>query len=261
MKIKKITEDKISNVINFLQELSWLKDLDYVEDLSNGDFPILESLSSNKIENVIEQDPLEFLRGLGYYVKQLHFEMLSVNLKTLLDNCADINNNVLEFKAEITSALEVNNKIAALKEKRQAELAENKGLHTTNPIFIVYQKGTYCVDSDDDMYHKNSVFGYEPREMAVSEDGDSEIYLDETELEENSAGNYYDEEYEILYNRFVKECYYDKFVTFAFTREGAEKYIKSNSHNLNSPRIYVDHIPYRNTEICEVLALLGDKIK
>ena len=139
MKIQKITDDKINNIINLLQELSWLKDLDDVKDLSNGDFPILESLViPNTLHKVIEQDPLEFLRGLGYYVKQLHFIMLGVNLKALLKNCADPNNDVLEFKPELTSALEVNNKIVALKEKRQAENERKENYGTPYPIYDEY---------------------------------------------------------------------------------------------------------------------------
>lgn len=100
------------------------------------------------------------------------------------------------------------------------------------------------------------------RSIVVESDGGEDyIYLDETELEENSDGNYYDEETGTLYNRHLEESYYDCFETVCFTRAEAKKFIKKNGHNMNEPFIYVDGIPDCNVEMREILGLLGDKIK
>lgn len=84
----------------------------------------------------------------------------------------------------------------------------------------------------------------------------------------NDDGNVADEEYGKSLERrqeegiggedpWTKTGYIDRweFVTACFTRQGCERYIALNGHNLNTPRIYVASA-YRNKEFIAVRKIL-----
>lgn len=102
MKVSKSTELEIRAICDFLNELSWLnKDMNgsYLNDVDFSKYKILEKFNKD--------DPEEFLLRVLSYFDSLFWEKALCNLSTLLDNCADPNEDVLEFKPEIKKGLEL----------------------------------------------------------------------------------------------------------------------------------------------------------
>lgn len=107
MKLQKITEERISGISDFLNELSWLSQRMSCDDLESidldEDFPILNELMKRS-----NKDAESLLEAICHHVdRHLFYEQALFNLETLIDNCADPNNEVLDFNSDIKKGFEL----------------------------------------------------------------------------------------------------------------------------------------------------------
>lgn len=105
MKLTATSQKEINSLMDILNEIeSFTKyelsmcDLNSIE-LSKEDYPILSTFEKDNTE--------EFLENLLKRLSNIHFQRILWNCSTLLDNCADPNEETLEFKPDIKRGLEL----------------------------------------------------------------------------------------------------------------------------------------------------------
>ncbi len=102
LRIARVTETEISNLRNLLNDLQNL-------------FGELNMLNLNEIvidkyetlKYLDENDSESFLRGVCFAISNSNFEKTLFNLVILLDNCADLNLEYLDFNKDIKRGLEL----------------------------------------------------------------------------------------------------------------------------------------------------------
>lgn len=144
---------------------------------------------------------------------------------------------------------------------------------TESPVFVVYSKQEICVDGEfdydkiiyvksDDDYPQLTYSEYEELEKEYNRDyrsididssGEQVIY--ESPKDPCSGEAFDPDDWEKRYVKFV-----DKFEQAFFVRKNAEDFIESQSHNLNSPYIFVESA-WRNPEWQQIRELLIDKAR
>ncbi len=105
MKVARATEKEIDNVRDLLNEIASL-DQDfqhqYYFDAINEnkeDFPLLSK--------IVTDDRDDFIDNLARLVNNTFYDKVLFNLNTLMENCADMNADTLEFNERITKGLEL----------------------------------------------------------------------------------------------------------------------------------------------------------
>ncbi len=152
--------------------------------------------------------------------------------------------------------------IEQIKTKRQQEIANGDNAYTTYPIYVIFETTETVCEYDSEYSQSTTRFSEgSSRYIRVDSDGNeievrNRADVDEDWNESITVIDGYGEECE--YGPVLKVSQHDRFVTFTFTREAAEDFIAIDRHNLRNPRIWVDHIPYKNIELTEVCKLLGD---
>ncbi|WP_313265118.1 hypothetical protein [Sphingobacterium sp.] len=102
--VGRATHDEIKELGQLLQEISWLPEAfenGKIIDSFEEDFPII-SRGINP-----QSTPQELLIYVCRKIASMPTEKLLINLATLLDNCADLSSETLEFAAEIKAGLEL----------------------------------------------------------------------------------------------------------------------------------------------------------
>lgn len=102
MRVSKTTQDEISELSHFMNELGWLYDdlkISDFDQISFGDYEIF-----NGFDNT---DPERFLLDLLRYARQIPYSKILMNCSTLLDNCADPELDHLDFNSDIKRGLEL----------------------------------------------------------------------------------------------------------------------------------------------------------
>ncbi len=104
LRVARVTNEEIQTLRNLLNELDsygryyQFQDLkDVIKDKSD-DFPVLKDIS------LMSDDLAE---GIATYVSRIRWEMVLFNLDVLLDNCADLEKDTLEFSPRLSRALEL----------------------------------------------------------------------------------------------------------------------------------------------------------
>lgn len=104
MKVCRASSEEIKRLNDFLNELEhhgryshFYEIKDTIEE-SPEDFPIISRFS--------REDPNEFINDVCNFLARNRWEVVIFNLQVLLDNCADLNVENLEFKPEIARALD-----------------------------------------------------------------------------------------------------------------------------------------------------------
>lgn len=146
--------------------------------------------------------------------------------------------------------------VCLLMSKRKREIAENKNGYTTNPLYVVYQSSC-SLSSDGDFQIGTSKFSEYQNDhyRRYTESGESFISDSDPEW----PADYHAESVtidDVEYKEVVRCGIHDEFVTACFTRAAAEEFIEREKHNLTSPRIWVDAIPRRSTDMLELLSAL-----
>ncbi|MDY3362594.1 hypothetical protein PG623_01125 [Riemerella anatipestifer] len=109
MKVTKTTKEEISKLNLLLNEIEWLS-----KDFRSGmDFSNLEWEGYERLEELPKDDAEEFLKVLCHKIAGNHFQRVLMNCSVLLENCADKNEETLEFNPEIKLGFEA---VALLKE-------------------------------------------------------------------------------------------------------------------------------------------------
>ena len=125
---------------------------------------------------------------------------------------------------------------------------------TADPYFVVQEKvyiygidPTYCDDYE-------IVWTYEGGELL-----DEEMSLLAEKAYENGEFSFIYDEFEYSMSSLTRTGKRKEWrdVQPFFTREGAERYIRANRHNLREPRVYVDSA-HRNYELQAVRQYLAD---
>lgn len=102
MKVAKTNSEEISRLNSLLNEIEWLsKDFRSGNDFSDinfEDYEILKDLPKDNAE--------EFLKVLCHKIAGNHFQRILFNCSTLLDNCADENQDTLDFNPTIKAGFE-----------------------------------------------------------------------------------------------------------------------------------------------------------
>lgn len=121
MKLARTSEEEVNTLLSILNEVEQfaddLKTYNF-EDICLGDYPTLKKFDADT--------PETFLEDLVRYISGIHFSRILWNTLTMLNNCADLSKNTLEFSPEITKALELVEFTAAKKKpfKSIAEILE-----------------------------------------------------------------------------------------------------------------------------------------
>ncbi len=102
MKVGKTSEKEISELFNFMNELSWLAD-----EFRTGEFEHIDWNEFDILKTFDREDPNQFMSDLARYAKSLFYERVLTNCQVLLDNCADPNERTLEFNPDIKKGLEL----------------------------------------------------------------------------------------------------------------------------------------------------------
>lgn len=104
LKVTRATDEEIDRLNDLLNDLEahhryshCLEIKDSIEE-SPEDYPIISQFN--------REDPTEFINDLCQFLYQNRWEVVIFNLRVLLDNCADLTAETLEFKPEIARALE-----------------------------------------------------------------------------------------------------------------------------------------------------------
>lgn len=105
MKLAKTSPEEISSLNKVLNELEWLRD-----ELSRGSGNI-EDVDLEDYEVIgthIRMDSFEHaFNDLVKYLAGIHFQRILTNCQTMLDHCADPDQDTLEFNPDITKGLEL----------------------------------------------------------------------------------------------------------------------------------------------------------
>ncbi|MEJ8598528.1 hypothetical protein JSO62_07465 [Riemerella anatipestifer] len=102
MKVTKTTQEEISKLNLLLNEIEWLSN-----DFRSGkDFSNLEWEGYKRLEELPKDDAEEFLKVLCHKIAVNHFQRVLMNCSVLLENCADENEETLEFNPEIKLGFE-----------------------------------------------------------------------------------------------------------------------------------------------------------
>lgn len=107
MKVARATKEEIDSMWSLLNELSSMSRYfifgeEGIDQINNGDeFPTLKSFEAEDFEELFEK--------MCDHIHHMRYEVVLINLMTLLDNCADPEADTLEFNKELTEALELYN--------------------------------------------------------------------------------------------------------------------------------------------------------
>jgi hypothetical protein len=102
MKVAKTNQEEISRLNSLLNEIEWLsKDFRSGNDFSDLDWEVYE-----RLEELPKDDAEEFLKVLCHKIAGNHFQRILFNCSTLLDNCADENQDTLDFNPTIKAGFE-----------------------------------------------------------------------------------------------------------------------------------------------------------
>jgi len=147
--------------------------------------------------------------------------------------------------------------VCLLMSKRKREIAENKNGYTTNPLYVVYQSAESLSSSDDFQVGTSKFSEYQnDHYRRYTESGES--FISDTDPEWPADADHYEPVTvdDVEYKDVVRCGIHDEFVTACFTRAAAEEFIERERHNLRDPRIWVDSIPHRSTDMLELLSAL-----
>lgn len=102
MKLAKTNQEEISRLNSLLNEIEWMsKDFRSCKDFSDLDWEGYE-----RLEELPKDDAEEFLKVLCHKIAGNHFQRILFNCSTLLDNCADENQDTLDFNPTIKAGFE-----------------------------------------------------------------------------------------------------------------------------------------------------------
>ncbi len=144
--------------------------------------------------------------------------------------------------------------IDKIKEQRQREIRKGENGFAAHPIYIVYSEG-YTYGDPDEPDQSTTRFGIKERFVRVDSDGNEKAAEKNTDrwyeqTPKRSGG---------LWSVVRRVNVHDRFISFFFTHKAAKQFIKNDKHNLNKPRIFVEHAHRKNTELNDILTALGDK--
>jgi len=102
LKLARATEKEIDDLWQFLNELTSLNNNIQMEHLGSIDWDEYEILSDFDHESydTFMCDVVEYLSGLRH-------DKILFNLTTLMENCADLKSDVLDFNKEIKEGMEL----------------------------------------------------------------------------------------------------------------------------------------------------------
>jgi hypothetical protein len=102
MKVAKTNQKEISRLNSLLNEIEWMS-----KDFRSGyDFSDLDWEGYERLEELPKDDAEEFLKVLCHKIAGNHFQRILFNCSTLLENCADENQDTLDFNPKIKAGFE-----------------------------------------------------------------------------------------------------------------------------------------------------------
>jgi hypothetical protein len=102
MKVAKTNQEEISRLNSLLNEIECMS-----KDFRSGnDFSDLEWAGYEIFEELPKDDAEKFLKVLCHKIAGIHFQIILFNCSTLLDNCADENQDTLDFNPTIKAGFE-----------------------------------------------------------------------------------------------------------------------------------------------------------
>lgn len=127
--------------------------------------------------------------------------------------------------------------------QRKLEILEGKNLATKHPIYVVLDlKENFVTEHQDDYILLTNHKGVKAENGYILTDIDDDETR-EFRLTDDEVGDYEE----------VTRFYTDEFVAFFLTSEAAHDYLRTQSHNLTDPYVYVFNAGYRNPQMDKLL--------
>jgi hypothetical protein len=102
MRLARAKEEEIFQLRDFLSEIE-----EFGNNESYGDFYEVDWENYEVLSKINHKSPEDFIIGISDYLSKIHYRKILFNCSTLLENCADLELDYLDFNKDIKKGLEL----------------------------------------------------------------------------------------------------------------------------------------------------------